>query len=107
MAALASVLALSGLFVISTHAAGKPRPEVGSRRELRTDAKLSGRTVGDHGDFQGVTLGDSLEEFDDGQKSDRETANARAAIPAVSWERCLRGDTGPIGNVQARNPPAP
>ena len=107
MAALASVLALSGLFVISTHAARKPRPEVGSCRELRADAKLSGRTVGDHGDFQVAAFGDPLEGFGDGQKSDRKTAKARAAIPAVSWERCLRGDTGPIGNVRARNPPAP
>ena len=107
MAALASVLALSGLFVISTHAARKPRPEVGSCRELRADAKLSGRTVGDHGDFQVAAFGDPLEGFGDGQKSDRKTAKARAAIPAVSWERCLRGDTGPIGNVRAQNPPAP
>jgi hypothetical protein len=51
MAALASVLALSGLLVTSTHAVRKPRPEVGSCRELRADAKLSGRTVGDHEDF--------------------------------------------------------
>src|ERR1035438_6208562 len=107
MAALASVLALSGLLVISTHAARKPRPEVGSCRGLRADAKLSRPTVGDRGDFQVATLGDPLEEFGDGQKSVRETAKARAAIPAVSWERCLRGDTGPIGNVRARNPPAP
>jgi hypothetical protein len=107
MAALASVLALSGLLVISTPAVRKPRPEVGSCRELRADAKLSGRTVGDHRDFQDATFGDPLEGFGDGQKSDRETANARAAIPAVSWERYLRGDTGPIGNVRAQNPPAP
>src|ERR1035438_4915203 len=107
MAALASVLALSGLLVTSTHAVRKPRPEVGSCRGLRADAKPSGRTVGDHGNFQGATLGDPLEEFGDGQKADCETAKTRAAIPAVSWERCLRGDTGPIGNVRARNPPAP
>ena len=107
MAALASVLALSGLLVISTHAARTPRPEVGFCRGLRADAKLSGRTVGDRGDFQVATFGDPLEGFGDGQNSDREPAKARAAISAVSWERCLRGDTGPIGNVQARNPPAP
>ena len=107
MAALASVLALSGLLVISTHAVRKPRPEVGSCRELRADAKLSGRTVGDREDFQVATFGDPLEGFGNGQNSYRETANARAAIPAVSWERCLRGDTGTIGNVRARNPPAP
>jgi hypothetical protein len=101
MAALASVLALSGLLVISTHAVRKSRPEVGSCRELRADAKLSGRTVGDRGEFQVGTLGDPLEEFGDGRKADRE------AIPAVSWERCLRGNTGPIGNVRDRNPPAP
>ena len=76
MAALASVLALSGLLVTSTHAVRKPRPEVGSCRELRADAKLSGRTVGDHGDFQDATFGDPLEGFGDGQKSDRETAKA-------------------------------
>ena len=107
MPALAGVLALSGLLVISTHAVRKPRPEVGSCRQLRADAKLSGRTVGDRGEFQVGTLGDPLEEFGDGRKADRETANGRAAIPAVSWERCLRGDTGPIGNVRDRNPPAP
>lgn len=107
MPALASVLALSGLLVISTHAVRKPRPEVGSCRQLRADAKLSGRTVEDRGEFQVGTLGDPLEEFGDGRKADRETANGRAAIPAVSWERCLRGNTGPIGNVRDRNPPAP
>jgi hypothetical protein len=76
MAALASVLALSGLLVISTHAARKLRPEVGSCRGLRADAKLSRRTVGDHGTFKDAALGDPLEEFGDGQKSDRETAKA-------------------------------